>query len=136
MWNKACGALVVRSGGQVLHPARVTTHHSDSQQDSCHDEANDHWAAGRMTATLPVLEPELRADLTVTAAPSIVVRPFPPAAGVTSSVVPDVTTQLGRSVKTVEQGVLNGPGDSGEFGPRPEHRSAFSEGGGSRWVGG
>jgi hypothetical protein len=63
-----------------------------------------------MTALSRVLEPELRADLTVTAASSTVVRPFPPAAGVTSSVVPDVTTQLGRSVKTVEQGVLNGPG--------------------------
>ncbi|MET7398508.1 hypothetical protein ABZS66_33980 [Dactylosporangium sp. NPDC005572] len=115
----------------------MTTHHSDCQQDSCHDEANDHRAAGRMTATLPVIgAPELRADLTVTAAPSTVVRPFPPAAGITSSVVPDVMTQLGRPVKTVEQGVLSGPGVSGEHGPRPEHRTTFSEGGGSRWVGG
>ena len=53
---------------------------------------------------------ELRAARMVTAAPSTTVRPFPPAAGVTSSVVPDVTTQLERQVNTVEQGVLNGAG--------------------------
>jgi hypothetical protein len=48
-----------------------------------------------------------RTDLTVTAAPSTVVRPLPPAAGTSSSVVPDAVVQLGCLVKLAEQGVLS-----------------------------
>jgi len=45
-------------------------------------------------------------DQTVTAAPSNVVCPVSPAAGTSSSVVPDVVARLGGSVHIAEQGVL------------------------------
>jgi hypothetical protein len=49
----------------------------------------------------------LRTDPTVTAALSTMVRPVPPFAGTSSSVVPDEVARLGSLVNIAEQGVLS-----------------------------